>query len=74
MCNPMFAGVAGLGGGILQGIGGFMQREQAAASNTLNAAGVERAKKADATFGFRFLLHQERTDPLLEIRDDEASD
>jgi len=35
---------------------------------------VERAKKADATFGFRFLLHQERTDPLLEIRDDEASD
>ena len=42
MCNPMAIGLAGLGGGILQGIGGFMQRKQAAASNEINAAGVER--------------------------------
>lgn len=42
MCDPVSIGVVGLAGGVMQGIGGFMQREQAAASNTLNAAGVER--------------------------------
>ncbi len=35
---------------------------------------VERAKKADGTWGFRFLLHQERTDPLLDVKDEETSD
>ncbi len=34
---------------------------------------VERAKKTDGTYGFRFLLHQERTDPLLDVKDDESS-
>ena len=42
MCDPVSIGVVGLAGGVMQGIGGFMQREQAAASNKLNAAGVER--------------------------------
>lgn len=42
MCNPVAIGIAGLAGGVMQGVGGFMQRKQAAASNTLNAAGVER--------------------------------
>lgn len=42
MCNPMAIGIAGLAGGVMQGIGGFMQRQQAAASNTLNAQGIER--------------------------------
>ena len=31
---------------------------------------VERAKKADGSYGFRFLLHQERTDPILDVKDD----
>ena len=34
---------------------------------------VERAKKTDGGYGFRFLLHQERTDPLLDVKDDEAT-
>lgn len=42
MCNPIAIGLTGLAGGIMEGIGGFMQRKQAAASNTLNAAGIER--------------------------------
>lgn len=35
---------------------------------------VERAKAADGTVGFRFLLHQERTDPLLATDDDKSPD
>ena len=35
---------------------------------------VERAKKTDGTYGFRFLLHQERTDPLLDAKDDESGE
>jgi len=42
MCDPVSIGIAGLAGGVMQGVGGFMQRNQAAASNTLNAQGVER--------------------------------
>lgn len=42
MCDPVSIGIAGLAGGVMQGVGGFMQRKQAAASNTLNAQGVER--------------------------------
>lgn len=34
---------------------------------------VERAKKTDGTYGFRFLLHQERTDPVLDATDDEST-
>ncbi len=33
---------------------------------------VERAKATDGTVGFRFLLHQERTDPLLATEDDKT--
>ena len=35
---------------------------------------VERAKAADGTLGFRFLLHQERTDPLLATEDDKGTE
>lgn len=42
MCNPMAIGIAGLAGGVMEGIGGFMQRNQAAASNEINAKGIER--------------------------------
>lgn len=34
---------------------------------------VERAKKTDGSYGFRFLLHQERSDALLDVKDDESS-
>lgn len=42
MCDPVSIGIAGIAGGVVQGIGGFMQRKQAEASNRLNAAGIER--------------------------------
>ena len=35
---------------------------------------VERAKAADGTVGFRFLLHQERTDPLLTTEEDTSAE
>lgn len=42
MCDPVSIGVAGLAGGVMQGIGGYMQDKQSAASDRLNAAGIER--------------------------------
>lgn len=42
MCDPVSIAVGGIAGGVVKGVGSYMQLEQAASSSELSARGIER--------------------------------